>query len=322
MDLDLNLTIDKKISINIYDQIYLQLKNQILLGELEVGKRLPSVRQMAKLMDVSRHTVSRAYCQLEVEGLVDIYASSGTFVKSNIKHSKAKQTEKLLLMIDELFEKAEELGFDKEEVAKLTYAAMMSNSKPKLKGLFVECNTYALDEYIKDIEEEVDLDVDGCLLSDERLITKEGIDLEQYDVIMTTIGHYAELKSKLRKENIYALNFGPYLSVIDQIKQLDEQINITIICVTKEGSDGLLNLLVDFGIPESKLDSIGMENGKEVDELKRKIETSDVLVVSKFALLKDRELFENSGKRVIEYGNVLQRTSVNMIKEIIKMYEC
>lgn len=321
MDLDFNLTIDKKISINIHEQIYMQLKNQILLGELEVGKRLPSVRQMAKLMDVSRHTVSRAYCQLEEEGLVDIYASSGTFVKSNIKHSKVKQTEKLLLMIDELFEKAEELDFDKEEVAKLTYAAMMSNSKSKLKGLFVECNTYALDEYIKDIEEEVDLDVDGCLLSDERLITKKGIDLEQYDVIMTTMGHYAELKNKLRQENIYALNFGPYLSVIDQIKQFDEQTNITIICVTKDGSDGLLNLLVDFGIPEKQLDSIGMENGREVDELKRIIKTSDVLVVSKFALLKDRELFQSSGKPVIEYGNVLQRTSVNMIKEIIKMYE-
>lgn len=321
IDLNFNLKIDKGISIHIHEQIYIQLKNQILTGELEPGNRLPSVRQLSKLMNISRHTISRAYFKLEEEGFVETHASSGTFVKDNIERSNSKQIEELLNMIEDLFVRAEKMNFEREEVAQLTHVVMMGSTKEKLKGLFVECNRYALNEYVKDIENELNLSVDGCLLTDDRLNSKSGfIDIDQYDIIMTTMGHYAELKGKLKAENIYALNFGPYFSIINQIKQLDEKTNITIVCISKEGSYGLLNVLIDFGIPEKRLKAISIGNGEELNEFNEKIVNADVLVVSKFALLKNNELFENLGKPVIEYKNVLQRASVNMIKQIMKMH--
>ncbi|MBE6011493.1 GntR family transcriptional regulator [Anaeropeptidivorans aminofermentans] len=319
MNADFGVRVDKKVSIPIHEQIYMQIKNQILAGELAVGDKLPSVRQMSDLINVNRHTISRAYLKLEEEGIVETFASSGTFVKGGMDVAKQKQTETLLEIISELFQKANTLGFDSNEVVAMAFAEMIRGDAPKRKGLFVDCNPYALKQYIEDVQREVELDVDGILLDDERLIKGgEGLELEKYDIIMTTIGHYAEVKSKLKKENIYALDFGPYLSVVNQIRQLDSSFNIAIVCINPSGTEGLLNVLVDLGIPKKKLFTASLNDMEDFHTVMNNVE---VLVVSKYALQKDREAFEETGKIIIEYKNALQATSVTMLKQILAMYE-
>lgn len=310
--------VDKKISLPIHEQVYMQLKNQILTGEFADGSRLPSVRQMSNLIDVNRHTISRAYDKLEEEGLVETHASSGTFVKIAQTDKKQGQTEKLMSLIEGVFQQAKEMGFTSSEVAFLTYASMVKETNAKRKGLFIECNPYALGQYVIDIKNEVNLDVEGCLLDDLLTEGKTSDFIDQFDVIMTTMGHYAEVKSKLNKDNIYALNFGPYLSVVNEVRELDEGSDIAIVCVTKRGAQGLCDVLIDLGITNHNFYStyIGEEEGFE-DILKK----ADTLVVSKIALLKNREIFEKTGKRIIEYKNVLQKTSAEMLRQILTMYE-
>jgi DNA-binding transcriptional regulator YhcF (GntR family) len=313
---DISVRVNKKISIPIHEQIYMQLKNQILVGDLPGGTRLPSVRQLSDLIKVNRHTISRAYDSLEAEGLVEIFASSGTFVRQHIKLPRLRQTELLTDLIDDVMKQADAMGFTPGEVALLTFVASMKTSSGRRRGLFVECNPYAISQYVEDIERETALDVDGWLLDDERLLNGDCI--EEYDVIMTTMGHYAELKKKLKRDNIYALNFGPYLSVVNQIRQLERTVIITIVCVTANGSEGLKEVLIDLGIAGNKLHATHLDDAERLDEL---INSADVLVVSKYALMQDRERFERTGKFIIEYKNTLQSTSIHMLKQIISMLD-
>src|SRR5665647_789899 len=50
-------------------QIALQLKTKIIQGEIMDGFPLPSEREMAKMIDVHRNTVTKAYNELKADGL-------------------------------------------------------------------------------------------------------------------------------------------------------------------------------------------------------------------------------------------------------------
>ena len=64
----------------LYLQIKDQLKQQIATGTLAAGQRLPSSRQLAADLRVSRITVTNAYAELEADGLVVSRTGSGTYV--------------------------------------------------------------------------------------------------------------------------------------------------------------------------------------------------------------------------------------------------
>lgn len=64
----------------IYQQIYNQVKNAILSGELREGDMLPSIRALAKDLRISVITTKRAYEELEQGGYIYTAAGKGCFV--------------------------------------------------------------------------------------------------------------------------------------------------------------------------------------------------------------------------------------------------
>ena len=64
----------------IYQQIYDQVKNAILSGELREGDMLPSIRALAKDLHISVITTKRAYEELEQGGYIYTAAGKGCFV--------------------------------------------------------------------------------------------------------------------------------------------------------------------------------------------------------------------------------------------------
>lgn len=76
----MNLFLNNQSSAPIYEQIYTQLKNLILSGELPEDTALPSIRALAKDLRISVITTKRAYEELERDGLVYTLAGKGSFV--------------------------------------------------------------------------------------------------------------------------------------------------------------------------------------------------------------------------------------------------
>lgn len=76
----MNIFIDNKSGIPIYEQIYNQIKQKIISGELEEDQALPSIRNLAKDLGISVITTKRAYDELEREGFVYTVAAKGCFV--------------------------------------------------------------------------------------------------------------------------------------------------------------------------------------------------------------------------------------------------
>ena len=72
--------IDNKTEAPIYEQIYEQIKAQIISGELSEDEALPSIRNLAKDLRISVITTKRAYDELEAEGFIYTVAGKGCFV--------------------------------------------------------------------------------------------------------------------------------------------------------------------------------------------------------------------------------------------------
>lgn len=69
-----------------YKQIYGQLHKALLANEYSPGDKLPSENELVEQFGASRPTIGRALAQLELDGLVERRAGSGTFVRAQGRH--------------------------------------------------------------------------------------------------------------------------------------------------------------------------------------------------------------------------------------------
>lgn len=77
-------------------QIVSQIRASILQGELLPGTPLPSIRQLAKDLQISVITTKRAYSELESEGLIDSMVGKGSFVSGGSQEFIREQRMRLI----------------------------------------------------------------------------------------------------------------------------------------------------------------------------------------------------------------------------------
>ena len=93
----MNLIISNASGKPIYEQIYKQVKNCIISGELSPGDALPSIRALAKDLRISVITTTRAYDELERDGFIDRVPGKGCYVAEKnlelVREAHLKQIE-------------------------------------------------------------------------------------------------------------------------------------------------------------------------------------------------------------------------------------
>lgn len=78
----MRIVIQNRSSLPIYQQIIDQIQAAILSGDLQPGTLLPSIRGLAKDLQISVITTTRAYHDLEQAGLVQNVQGKGTYVQA------------------------------------------------------------------------------------------------------------------------------------------------------------------------------------------------------------------------------------------------
>ena len=79
----MNLILSNATDRPIYEQIYHQIRDQVLGGTLVPGQPLPSIRALAKDLRVSVITTKRAYEELEQAGFIRTIPAKGSYVAEN-----------------------------------------------------------------------------------------------------------------------------------------------------------------------------------------------------------------------------------------------
>ena len=104
----------------IYEQIKQQIRTAIISGGLEEGEPLPSIRRLAKELQISVITTKRAYDDLESEGFIDTVGGKGTFVAVQnpelIREKRMRMVEEqLIAAVDD----AKLLGIERKELIRM-----------------------------------------------------------------------------------------------------------------------------------------------------------------------------------------------------------
>lgn len=76
----MNLSIDKRSEEPVYEQIRRQIVELVQSGLLEAGTRIPSVRQLALSLGISKNTAALAYEELAAQHVIETRRGSGTFI--------------------------------------------------------------------------------------------------------------------------------------------------------------------------------------------------------------------------------------------------
>lgn len=101
----------------IYEQIASQIRNQVINGKIKSGYSLPSIRALAKELQVSVITTKRAYDNLEREGFINTVAGKGSFIaEQNTQLIKEHKLNELEATIINMLQMSEELEMSKEEL--------------------------------------------------------------------------------------------------------------------------------------------------------------------------------------------------------------
>jgi GntR family transcriptional regulator len=86
------LTIDHDSAVPPFEQLRTQIAAMVVTGELEPGKKLPTVRQLARDLGLAANTVARAYRELEADQVISTQGRRGTFVRSELLDSTSEES--------------------------------------------------------------------------------------------------------------------------------------------------------------------------------------------------------------------------------------
>lgn len=127
MKISISYTNDKPM----YEQIKDNIRQSIVNGELKNNDLLPSVRQLAKDLNVSMITTKRAYSDLEAEGFIYTVSGRGTFVRPDIRSdAQSAHAKKLLQEFSEKTRELRKFSIKKETAIKaveIVYAEDIGN---------------------------------------------------------------------------------------------------------------------------------------------------------------------------------------------------
>ncbi|MCP8966946.1 GntR family transcriptional regulator [Ectobacillus sp. SYSU M60031] len=101
----------------IWEQIVAGMKELVLVEALAPGDKLPSVRELASSLLVNPNTVSKAYQELERQGVIETLRGKGTFVAAAIVPRQDEQkVQRLEQQLKQLLLEATYLGISKERM--------------------------------------------------------------------------------------------------------------------------------------------------------------------------------------------------------------
>lgn len=109
----------------IYEQIIQQVKAMILTGELVEGEPIPSMRNLAKDLQISVITTKRAYEELEKEGFIYSIVGKGSYVaEQNLEMIKEKKQKVIEEQLATVIANSKEIGLslsDLQQLIKILY---------------------------------------------------------------------------------------------------------------------------------------------------------------------------------------------------------
>ncbi len=273
--------IDRKNGLPIHLQIKRGVAYLIACSYWKEGQKLPTERNMAAMLGVSRNTVSLAYRQLENQGLITSKQGRGTFVSNSCISLGSSNHERLIKIIDTAFKSALSLGLNPDEflIMAKKCVAERYQALQKIRIAFLECNKEQLDYFAREIELGTGVHVVPILISDLESSQKASFLVDTADLIVTTFFHLKEVQNRFpdRREEILGIALDPVIESIVKIARLPRKSRVLLVCISNAFAERVLKSIEIAGIQELE---VSVYTGKDPLILKEQLKNKHAAIVS------------------------------------------
>ena len=129
--LELLSLVDLQSSVSVYMQIENHVQFAISSGRLKPGDQLPAVRELADRLKVNVNTVSKAYRDLAVMGLLYTRRGMGVFVSKDIEEKcKEDCRSRVLTRLNEVVCESRAAGFNDKEIVEIVGKVLKLKTNP------------------------------------------------------------------------------------------------------------------------------------------------------------------------------------------------
>ena len=314
----LPLEINRKTGIPIYLQLSRQIEQMVLSGHWEKGMKLPTEREMAQRLGLSRNTVSMAYRELESQGLLFSRQGRGTFVTMGLNTMGPRdRRERLAGALEMCLEEALLLGFDPEEfvASARAVAERKREALTQIRVAFVECNREQLDYFTKQLELGAGVKIIPVMVDDLRR-QAEAVrwTLSGVDMVVTTFFHLEEVKDLLRgsKAEVLGIALDPVMETMVRMARVGQDQKVGLVCLSEAFSERVAKSLANGGIDLE----FSFTTSRDEGELKKFLADLSVVMVSPGRKREVERLCPN-GTEVVEFIYRPDAGSINLLKSTL-----
>ena len=310
----MDLRINSKSHVPVHVQLEGQIKHLILMGNFEVGSRLPSIRAMAGFLRVNRNTVARVFSDLEREGYVESRRGSGVYVvRPPVDEEEAKRHE----VLERVMDLTAARGIPIEELAYALLARGGVRPQEKTPILFVECTREELDQFSDELEEQLPVEVESVLLEDlaERVSGEQDL---PWRMAVTTFFHIHEVQDIVEPRGIEAVALLAEAN-IESLRRLTELPEGTPVAVVGWGRTCMENLSRSIeGAGLDHLRFVQVYVDEQTDEVLETLEGVDAVVCASITARKLREIGISRALDIIEEDRVLDQGGIEMLGRMLR----
>ena len=243
--------VNNKIDTPIYRQLANQINSLVASGELAVGTKMPTVREMADTLGVAQGTVKRAYDELETMGVIEKTQGKGTFIKEvapAVDMGSGSRKDRAMSSIDRMFDDLEELGFSTTEIEIFLELKKRERESrhEKMKIAVVECNPETLYSLVDQLRSP-ELDIYPFLLDDIRRNPYK-ID-ESMNLIITSATHFDELNAAVsQKEKLLRIALSLTTSSVYDMLMIPPQSKIGVMSQSERFGNMIVNEMEKYNL--------------------------------------------------------------------------
>lgn len=310
----------------LYRQIVEQICAKIKNKELLPGDKLPTERELAKQLHISRGTVKKAYNELASNNIIEVIQGSGSYVYNDLDVYTMGERRLALRLIERMWSKLEEWNLSQKEILHLIQLTALKRT-PSILSVpvaVIDCNPESLTifknqlQYIPGISISSFL-VDTILTSDDPFSL-----LNEYSLILTTSSHYEKISSVLPYEriNLIAVAASPSRQTIIDISTLPKDNTYGILCQSNKFSQIIIQQLEFFSEPRKHYPVCFSSDVKQVirfiDQYDTIITPPSLPVLDKLVSGKALDQYALRNKRFIPFNYMFDRGSLLNVEHIVE----
>ena len=310
----LRFNLDKSSKLTYFDQIKGQLLSAIYCGKIDEGDRLPSIREVASGLGVNYKTIRRVYQQLAKEGLLEIVAGSGAFLRKrsggeSFAHMRRRAVFRLLADFES---RARDLGLSTERLVSMLDSYLTGRNLKPLKLAVVDDEEEA---YIFASELGMRLGTAAFPVSLEEASGPQGASrLQEADILLTTSWHLDQVHALAADLGKEVVEIKPSHQIYSEILTAARDHNIGIVIRDEKTMHASWEVFMSIYHPSTDK-RFWIAPIHRTDLIEKIVEEADLIFVSPMCWDEMRRLTP-SKKELKTYENFISEDTLADLRQI------